>query len=953
MLVCMMAVCACQSTLTQAPPQEDESVLAGRGARALREQDYATARRDLTRAVERAREQRRDADAAPLLVQLAAADEGLGDYASELAHAREAQSIAARLGDRATDAAASNRVSFCLRQRGEIDAALDEARRALAIAPEQDADTRADSLRNISAAWVDKGGYDAATPYLEQALATARARGSDSAQARALGEMGLLYEKRGDYVNALTAYRQSLALRDKTGDRTGAGRMLGDICIVQMLVGDAEGAQASCTQSLEIARLIGDRALEAGDLNNLGDTALRQARYASALNYYAQSIAIKRALGDRPGEARALGNVGVANLRLERYDAAADALRSALSIREALADVPGQSNTHLNLGYLYLAQHRSADALVEFQMVLGLEGERGRPEVEWRAFDGLSQLYATGDFASRPMAIVFGKAAVNTIQTMRAKASTLDQQLQAAFLTDKLFVYRRLADLLVSEGRFGEAMTVLDMLKQQELFDYVRGAAPADPRTARATSSNKETDALADYAGISRDLVARSREKALLVSRQSAGKATDADKQRLAQIDGEFKNARGKFNALPQQAFGSNESSIRPADVKDLQSIGARLAEWKHGSVMLTYFFASDQRLRAFLSAPDDGAQSPPVLKDIDIDRAQLAALTFKFASSLKNASAPSPAPEASKLYDLLVRIFEPELKALDAHVILVYQDSFLRYIPFAALYDGHGYLVQRFAFVTYLAESRDGLSARPQKAKWRAAAFGVTRQYGNFPALANVPDELAAIVGKPGTKGGGVFPGSGYLDGQFTEQRLQETLALHEPFPIVHVASHYMFDPDKSGGSFLLLGDGRHLTLDDIVTGEFSFAGIDLLTLSACETARPSDTAEGHEVEGLAGSVLEKGAKAVLATLWPVADRSTAQFMATFYRESVKAGQTKGEALRAAQLALLTGKSGGAGSARAALDQAPGAKPPQQQPAAGFANPYFWAPFVLMGNWL
>ena len=152
-----------------------------------------------------------------------------------------------------------------------------------------------------------------------------------------------------------------------------------------------------------------------------------------------------------------------------------------------------------------------------------------------------------------------------------------------------------------------------------------------------------------------------------------------------------------------------------------------------------------------------------------------------------------------------------------------------------------------------------------------------------------------------------GVLPGRIHLDEAFTDAALRA--ALHERYPVVHIASHFQLHPGDDTASFLLLGDGSHLPLAQLKTWPQPFQGVELLTLSACNTAVGSPGAEGTEVEGLAVLAQRQGAKAVVATLWAVADTSTQTLMQTFYRlRESQPGLPKVEALRQAQLALLRG---------------------------------------------
>jgi CHAT domain-containing protein len=141
------------------------------------------------------------------------------------------------------------------------------------------------------------------------------------------------------------------------------------------------------------------------------------------------------------------------------------------------------------------------------------------------------------------------------------------------------------------------------------------------------------------------------------------------------------------------------------------------------------------------------------------------------------------------------------------------------------------------------------------------------------------------------------------------------------------------VFRPGNEASSFLLLGDGDKLTLSRIRQDRFDFSRVDLVTLSACETGvGGGDKAGGEEVEGLGAVVQKQGAKGVIATLWPVADESTGQLMQHFYRLRDVEKLSKAAALKQAQLRLLQAEAGG---------------------ASRFAHPFYWAPFILMGNWL
>jgi CHAT domain-containing protein len=159
-------------------------------------------------------------------------------------------------------------------------------------------------------------------------------------------------------------------------------------------------------------------------------------------------------------------------------------------------------------------------------------------------------------------------------------------------------------------------------------------------------------------------------------------------------------------------------------------------------------------------------------------------------------------------------------------------------------------------------------------------------------------------------------------------------TRSLEGDFNVLHIASHFILQPGHPEASRLYLGDRSELSLADVRAQDLRFDHFDLVTFSACETGLGAGTGEyGEELEGLAARVQTQGARAVMASLWKVYDASTAEFMQNFYHARGEKRLSKAEALRAAQLAFIEGDT------------------PSPQ-AAMFKRPYYWGPFVLLGDW-
>jgi CHAT domain-containing protein len=232
----------------------------------------------------------------------------------------------------------------------------------------------------------------------------------------------------------------------------------------------------------------------------------------------------------------------------------------------------------------------------------------------------------------------------------------------------------------------------------------------------------------------------------------------------------------------------------------------------------------------------------------------------------------------------------------------------------------------------------------------WHALGMGVSKPRKGFVALPGVSKELENIIHDPAgdEDSHGPLPGKILLNEKFTAQSMRE--GIHQGFPIVHIASHFVLRPG-SDQSYLLLGagdgetpDGGLLTLEELNGVAYRFDQVQLLTLSACETGTSGGPrkGDGKEIDALGDLAESKGAMAVLATLWQVNDASTGELMKEFY-ELWTAGGTisKAEALRKAQSKmLLDGEPDKSGtSCKAPI------KP-------YLSHPYYWAPFILIGNW-
>ena len=658
-------------------------------------------------------------------------------------------------------------------------------------------------------------------------------------------------------------------------------------------------------------------------LNNLALTYSRLAQYDKALPLKLRALAInEKVLGpEHPNTATTLGNLALTYSRLAQYDKALPLEQRALAIREKLSG-PEHPDTALALNnlastYSDLAQYDKAlplqqRALAIYERTLGVE----HPETG----DSYYFLGAQYEQQALPtLAIIFFKQAVNVRQSVRQTVRKIGADALESYTKSADYQYQQLASLLVSEGRLAEAQFVLDLLKEDEQFEFVRRSAGQVNRR-QIDYTPTEQAWLKRYRAVADRLFVLGQEEQAL-QKAAKPRPTPEQQKRQRELAMDLAAARSAFEASLEQlrkelaTDKTNRSGeIVETSVQALNDLQDLLRGLGPDTALVTYYILENQVGMLVTTA---GAQKAYQSK---IEARSLNRKINDFANQLRSPTA-NPRPLAEELYQLLFASIAQDLDQAGIRTVMVSPDGVLRYLPFAALHDGKDYLLQRFRLPVFNVVERERLR-EPVLPKWSAVGLGVTRQHGEFKPLPAVKAEMESII-KTGERG--LMPGEIYLDDAFTAKRLQEVG--RRRFPVMHIASHFRFSPGTELNSYLLLGDGQRLSLGDLRTGDYRFDGVDLLTLSACETGRGGGRdAQGREIEGFGVIAQQQGAKAVLATLWNVADQSTALLMADTYRRRQEGGASKIEALRQAQIAL------------------------QNQPQ--YAHPYYWAPFILTGNW-
>ncbi len=588
-------------------------------------------------------------------------------------------------------------------------------------------------------------------------------------------------------------------------------------------------------------------------------------------------------------------------------------------------DTPEEASLQNMLALAYLGQGKLEAATEAAQEAAVLAARFENPELHWRTEHTLAQLmFEEGDTQA---AILFGKQAVNNLQKLRSNLQNLDVSSRQSYLEGRSTVYRHLADRLIDLGRVPEAQQVIKMLKQEELFEYLRRSSQAGNNDSTLYYLPEEAEWKGRYEQIQNELISTSAELKKLRALLITDEASSADRKRARELEADLAIARAGFVAYVadlKEAFrGLGPEKAYELGRKDLDSLRAVQGSLQRlgRNAALIHFLVTPTRVRILVTTPTVQFHRDSVISEQTLNK-----LVFEFREMLQNRrSAPERA--SSRLYDALFAPIEDDLREAGLAMLMISPDGALRYLPMHALYDGQQYLGSQYEVALFTPASKVGLEFKAPPV-WKVAAFGATRGSDTLAPLPSVRNELDAIVREDSADAKGLFPGIVRIDEDFTSAQLAKDLQPQSgQYNVVHIASHFVFKPGTESDSYLLLGDGQPLTLRDFRAGNFDFHNVDLLTLSACETAF---SGAGSEFESFGALAQNQGARSVLATLWPVADKSTAAFMEEFYRRRTVEGKSKAAAIRETQMAFATG----------AMDPR-------------FAHPYFWAPFVLIGNWL
>jgi CHAT domain-containing protein/tetratricopeptide (TPR) repeat protein len=832
-------------------------------------------------------------------------------------------------GDARGEALVLHRIGLVHLARADRETAQPLLERALALQRSHgDRPGQASTLTSLASLLGAHAEHGAALEQHRAALKLWQEEQNPLGQAQALANIGLAHFALADHRRALEHYDRALALMRAQGSRPGEATMLHNLCEAQSAVGDRAAAERSCQEALSLHRALGERAGEAHTLQHLGSLRAASGDWREALTYFGGSLALGRELGGRYLEGRALKLLGDALAALGDEDAAAERYLESIALMRAIQMEGSEAVALVALGRLQRSRGRLHEARARLAEAAAIF-----EEVRARVAD--PELRASF-FASRRRAHALLEDVLMSLHAAEPHAG----HDRAAFETHERSLARGLLDLLGEAGAdIREGVPPGLLARERELES--RLLAKAD-RVTRLLSAGADAESVA-AARRERDSLIEERRELLSELRSASPVYAALTRPRpasLAQVQAEL----DEETTLLEYSLGEERSFLWVVTRDGLR--GRALAPRAE-------IEAAALRLYDALTARARGPGAPP---SPDTRRESARARLRRVAAA--DARVPVEARA-------LARLLLPPAGELQGRRLLVVADGALHYVPFAVLpapgsVGGRApaLLLDRYEIANLTsASSAILLRRRPPRVPARGTlavladpVFGADDPRVEAAAGgAGRADELRAAAGEAGVEESGLS-GLGRLP--FSRREAESALALLPAgrsfaafdflasldtvtsgalggHRVVHLATHGLLNATRPelSGLVLSLVDERGRPRPGFLRLHHVFnlrLDAEVVVLSGCRTALGKDVS-GEGLVGLTRGFMYAGAPRVVASLWSVQDRASAEWMRHFYTALLRHDARPLAALRHAQRSLR---------------------------ADGWQAPFYWAAFTLQGDW-
>ncbi len=866
---------------------------------------------------------------------------------------------------------------ICLLNLGLLHTTIGETQKSLALYEEalplsrklKDKGIESVLLSDLGTTLSALGKMTEAVHAYQQALPLIKEIGNRRNELIVTLNLGEIYAEAGQPQKALTSFALALTLSRETEDKKSEARTLIRLGEIYFSIGQFERSAESYQQALPVSRSAESKLLEGGALSSLGNLALQQGQRREAKKFYHQSLSLFRAAKLRGGEAVSLIGLGRIAEAEKEWQAAAAHFGEALETSRSSGDTSNQAYAWMQLGKAASGQGQSRQALLHYQAASRLQRRIG----DWQRLALTLLFLAKEERKLRHLqaAEAASQEAVSLVEEFRTNLGGYSEA-KRSYLESRLSIYQTHLQILLENGKTEAAFALVQRTKARSLLDLLASGRVDLNAVLTPTERTQE-----------RHL----REKADYLNARMVKEGVENEvgaKKRFAQLKIELAEVERDLARLTETLYARHPllAQKRIASTVTASEFAALLPS---DTALLEYAAVSETELHLFVLTSRGTSH---VL--IPISRLALT----KTAAQFRALCADPRKPYRNKAADLYARLIYPAETLLKGKKrLLICPDGALWDVPFSALMprpnSSPPFLADRFE-IAY-AYSATGAKAALTLAKTRTPAsqtllvcadpaFGTSARFGDlegvsgqrpvdspsrpidsparpldsparpldsparpFDSPARPLDSPArkmegllsrgkAISSLPGTRQEAtaiarLFPGATLLTGNAVqESAIKEQMGRYR---FVHFATHGFVNDASPLLSSVVLAQPSPGSKDDGFLTAREIYGLDLkaemVVLSACSTAR-GETRSGEGMVGLSWALFVAGCPTQVVSQWAVDDASTAALMSDFYRNRVKHGEGKGAALRHAERTL--------------------------RHDIRYRHPYYWAPFVLFGDW-
>jgi CHAT domain-containing protein/Tfp pilus assembly protein PilF len=871
--------------------------------------------------------------------------DALGDTRKGLAYMEKSAELSNQTGEKQRESIALNGTGMLNYNLGEIQKAFEIYNRVLALKREI-GDKRGEALTLINLGYAYSTGADLtkAVELYEQALKISLEIKDARVESLVINNLGSVWHDSGEYQKAFDAYQKSLKMRREGGDKYGEAANLTNIASLYRTLGDFERALEFIGQALEIYRSGSNRRDEARTLSSMGVIYKLLGDKTKALELYSQSVEIQKSLENKEGHSIVLRNIGSLYLDNNEPQKASENFQQSLKLAEEAGDIIGVADVLLLSARAFEKLNKMPEAEANFVRALSVQREIGLPN------DAAETLYYLAKFEEkngrRNSSIEKMTEVFQIIEDLRN--SVTEQNLRSTYLAEQQKYFDFYIHLLVSQHK----------LEPKKGYDAVAFRVSESARARSLLESLGESQANI-RTGISPDL----REKEIFlrqtINAKETQRLTAAGQKKSAEVavfEKEISDSVKKYRDLqteirrksPQFSALTNPA---PLDLKDIQ---AQILD--ENSILLEYFLGAEN---SYLFAVNKNSLEIFELpkREIIEKSARQAVEKIKLANST----------EKPDLADLSRILLAPVAEKIQNKRLLIVASGVLQYVPFAALQSQDSKAKNRFLIETNEIVNLPSASvlALLRQNKTRSESPKNLMAILADPVFTNDDSRLKLVAKQKSTPNDSstavmrevkiLSPQLRSDFGRLRFSRLEADAILDlakskqnfaamdfaanlkaansaelQNSRIIHLATHGVIKsdfPELSGVVFSLIDEDGNpqdgfLRLHDIYNLRLN---ADLVVLSACETALGKEI-KGEGIVGLTRGFMYSGAPTVIASLWKVEDRATADLMRLFYEKMFKENLSPSESLRQAQISMIKEK--------------------------GNSQPFYWAGFNLQGDW-